>query len=73
MYTDIKTITCKLEYLRTRSSEWNEFVKKHCENSKGCSSDLNYFNTHDEADLSLKRILDKYSGDNTYQIKIGDF
>lgn len=50
-------------------NSWMEYVKAHCENTEGCSSDLNYCTSLEDGEQQIKKILSRYADTSKYIVK----
>ena len=61
LYSEVKEITCEETFIKTVTSRWAEFVKNNCRNINGCTSDLNYYKTIEDANNSFERTKAYYT------------
>jgi hypothetical protein len=67
LYTKVSTI--EGSEILPKTSLWKNVVNKKCENEFGCSSDLNYYRTWEEANAVLQKFLRYYSSNSTFVVK----
>lgn len=70
VHTDIGVITCNPQELTKQLTGLGMKVKEECRNDSGSTSDLNTYNTREEAEAALKRWLDRYNKNGTMTIKM---
>ncbi|MEP7196424.1 MAG: hypothetical protein ABI851_07865 [Saprospiraceae bacterium] len=68
LYTDIQKIQNDEAILKDKTSEWSKFVKSQCKNIKGCTADLNYYYTAQEAETRMKELLEYYKDTEKYKL-----
>lgn len=73
MYTDIHEIALDTTIIKEKSNEWYKFVVARCKSVKGCSSDLNYYKSVEQAEATRNKYLEKYRNSNKYKIEKVEF
>lgn len=69
LYTEVYKITCEEERISDKTVAWAALVDAACENERGCTSDLNYYETKEEAETRLKETKKHYSDTEKYTLK----
>jgi|GEM_PF-3662198 len=69
IYTNIDEFTGDENKLREISRKWGEYVRLNCENNIGCTSDLNYYKSKEQADMQLEIVKKRYSDPEKFILK----
>lgn len=69
-HTAILQVTCRREELSATSGPLFKRLTEECENSSGCSSDFNTYDTREQAETALKRWLDRYNKSGKMLVKV---
>lgn len=73
LYTDILKITMDEQVIKEKTSEWHNLVTVRCKNITGCTSDLNYYYSAEEAIASRNKMLAIFKNPEKYQIEKIEF
>ena len=69
LYTSVLEITCEEKEIRQQSTKWGDFVDKNCQNESGCTSDLNYYKTREQAEAEFQKIKEHYRDVQRFVLK----
>ena len=72
-YTEVKEITCEEAYMKTLSEKWGTYIDNNCMNDNGCTSDLNSYNTYENAKKEFQKTKKLYSDLTKYKCSQVDF
>lgn len=56
-----------------KTKAWGSLVDNSCENPGGCTSDLNYYKSKEDAEKQLENTKHLYRNTDQYTIKLVDF
>ncbi|MBK7357645.1 MAG: hypothetical protein IPI45_14135 [Saprospiraceae bacterium] len=73
LYTDILKINKDEQAIKEKTSDWGNYVKVRCKNTTGCTSDLNIYNSAEEAVARRNEMFDIYKNSEKYQIEKVEF
>jgi len=73
LYTDILKTERDDQVIKEKASDWGKFVNNRCKNTKGCTSDLMYYYTIEEADAMRNEMFEIYKNPEKYQIEKVEF
>lgn len=73
LHTDILKIERDVQVTKEKASDWDKFVNNRCKNTGGCTSDLMYYDTFDEADAMRNEMFKIYKNPEKYQIEKVEF
>ncbi len=73
LYTEILKIERDDQVIKDKTSDWSKLVNNQCKNARGCTSDLMYYYTFEEADAMRNEILELYNNPENYQIEKLEF
>jgi len=73
LYSKVKKIKCEAEYFTNLAVDWGNKANKECKNSAGCTSDLNWYESFEQANIEFKKIERRYNDTSKYFVKIIDF
>lgn len=59
--------------INVKADEWYTYIEKICKNEAGCTSDLNYYPTSQEAEAIRNDYLKKYNNTDNYIVTFSDF
>jgi hypothetical protein len=66
LYTGIDTIASDEEMISLKTKEWAKYVVDNCRNENGCTSDLNYYQTEEQAETECSKMIMKLSDTAKY-------
>ena len=73
LYTEIMAVSLVVNaeegFFKEKVTAWAQKVNSMCENKDGCSSDVNFYPSHEEADVRQKRIYQRYWNPSRYVMK----
>lgn len=69
LITEVKGIDCEEAYFKTKAAEWRILADSLCENKSGCTSDLNYYPTFNDAKIQFDKAWQFYSDTKKYYLK----
>jgi hypothetical protein len=72
-YTTVKKIVCEESKIDSLSGKWSGKVHMDCQNQGGCTSDLNTYETHADADTQYNNMLKYYHDTTRYVLQKQDF
>lgn len=73
LYTDVKEVFCEETELLKITKEWKKKVGTLCVNEAGCTSDLNYYPSLQEATDALEETKKAYSDLSKYNARKVEF
>jgi hypothetical protein len=73
LYTKVYKIIGEKNTIKERTKEWLKLVENNCENEKGCTSDLNYYPTKEDAEKQFESTKHLYRDASKYILKLIDF
>lgn len=69
LYTDVYDIDTDERALQEKTRKWATLVDKSCKSVLGCTSDLNYYTSRQEAEAQRNEFLDRYKNPEKYHIE----
>lgn len=73
LYTDVMTIQDNELIKKEKAREWGDIVKTRCKNKGGCTSDLMYYHTLQQAEANLLQVFDNYKDAGKYKLEKIEF
>ncbi|WP_139256374.1 gluzincin family metallopeptidase [Flavisolibacter ginsengisoli] len=70
VHTEVAQITCLTTEFLDRVRATAIKVKQACKNATGCTNDINSYNSIEEAQAGLKRLLDRYNKNGRMVVKV---
>jgi len=70
LYTKVYQITCEEKNIPEKTKEWATLVEKSCENPTGCTSDLNYYRSKEDAEKQFESTKHLYRDAGKYTLKL---
>ncbi len=68
LYTDVREIHKEDQIIQNKTYEWSTLVKGQCKNKNGCTSDLMYYETAQQAHSSLQELLAMYDDPKRFKM-----
>ncbi|MBK7811129.1 MAG: hypothetical protein IPO62_08890 [Saprospiraceae bacterium] len=72
-YTDVQKITGDEKVIKEKTREWYELIENICKSANGCTSDLNKYNSLQEAETGRNQMLENYKNQNKYNLEMVEF
>jgi hypothetical protein len=69
LYTDILKIEGDDLVIKEKASDWGTFVNNQCKNKSGCTSDLMYYYTIEEAEANRNEMFEIYKNPEKHQLE----
>ncbi len=73
LYTDIQPIHGDEQIIREKASKWGQLVHRRCKNTNGCTSDLMYYYTIQQAEANRNQVFELYKDPEKYIMEKVDF
>jgi len=73
LYTDILKINRDEQVIKEKTFKWAKLVNVRCKNITGCTSDLNYYYSAEEAFARRNEMFELYKNSDKYQIEKVEF
>lgn len=73
LYTDVYSIDADERSLREKTNKWASLVDKICKSTLGCTSDLNYYHSKQEAEVIRNELFDRYKDPEKYKMEKVEF
>lgn len=73
LYTDVYCIDTDERSLREKTNKWASLVDKICKSPLGCTSDLNYYHSKQEAEVIRNELFDRYKDPEKYKMEKVEF
>jgi len=73
LYTDIFKVEKDEQVIKEKASDWASFVSNRCKNKAGCTSDLMYYSTIEEAEKRRNEMLENYKIQDKLEIEMVAF
>ena len=68
LYTEISKINCEESELGKQSKKWTSLVNENCKNQAGCTSDLNYYPTENDAKVKFQKMKERYADSKKFSL-----
>lgn len=66
-------ITGDEKVIKEKTREWYELIENICKSANGCTSDLNKYNSLQEAETGRNQMLENYKNQNKYNLEMVEF
>jgi hypothetical protein len=73
LYTSVLEIICEEKEIRLQATKWGDFVDKNCQNESGCTSDLNYYPTKEDAEVQFQKMKEHYKNSQKFTLNRVEF